>query len=336
MNEKVSVILPIYNVKQYLNDSVNSVVHQSYKALEIILVDDGSVDGSGKICDDWGKKDNRIKVIHKDNGGLSSARNAGMDAATGEYFMFTDSDDQLEQDIIEKSLDRIRRDQSDVVIFGYRKIDEQGNDLGAFTFGNETLTKNELLNQLFQRICEMSFGYAWNKLYRSEMVRNSGVRADSNIIDREDLIFNLELMQHMKKISYLESIGYFYLQRNTSLLHNSNLARLQGINQFCKRLDAIVLDDISVKKKVFNMCVLHYLSDCIIKNIFWNDHLNRKEKLMYMDKIINGCPLKEQLYRDPDNAGYLNVLYDSIYKGKANTYYRYVSLSDFKRKLFRR
>ena len=93
MNKVVSVVVPIYNVENYLDKCVNSIVNQTYGELEIILVDDGSKDNSSKICDEWKEKDSRIKVIHKENGGLSSARNAGLEVATGEYIMFEDSDD---------------------------------------------------------------------------------------------------------------------------------------------------------------------------------------------------------------------------------------------------
>lgn len=100
MNELISVIVPIYNVKPYLQECINSIMNQSYKNLEIILVDDGSKDGSGELCDEFEKKDNRIVVIHKNNGGLSEARNVGLNIATGEYFCFVDSDDTIEEDMI--------------------------------------------------------------------------------------------------------------------------------------------------------------------------------------------------------------------------------------------
>lgn len=118
--EKISVIIPVYNVKQYLERCVESVIAQTYKELEIILVDDGSTDGSADICDNYGKKDNRIVVVHKSNGGLSSARNAGMNIATGLFFAFLDSDDYLYEDNIEHQIDLIRKENADVVCTAYR------------------------------------------------------------------------------------------------------------------------------------------------------------------------------------------------------------------------
>lgn len=101
MKEQISVIIPIYNVEKYLSDCVESVLKQTYTDLEIILVDDGSQDASGQICDDYAKQDSRVQVIHKKNGGLSSARNAGIDQATGQYFFFLDSDDWIAENALE-------------------------------------------------------------------------------------------------------------------------------------------------------------------------------------------------------------------------------------------
>ena len=114
MTDLVSVIVPIYKVEKYLGKCVDSIINQTYKNLEIILVDDGSPDNSGKICDEYAKKDNRIKVIHKENGGLSSARNAGLDVATGEFIAFVDSDDRIHLDFVEKLYRAIKEENADI------------------------------------------------------------------------------------------------------------------------------------------------------------------------------------------------------------------------------
>lgn len=331
-NKKVSVVVPIYNVEDYLNKCVNTIVNQTYKNLEIILVDDGAKDNSGALCDKWAEKDDRIKVVHKENGGLSSARNAGMDVATGDYIMFEDSDDWLEVELIEKCVERITKDSSDLVIFGYKKVDEQGENLGEFTFGNNTINKEDLTDQLFQRIVEMSFGYAWNKLYDFNVIKKSGLKNDSSIIDREDLVFNMQMLSHWNKISYLEFAGYNYLQRATSLLHNSNLARLKNIRPFCEKMHSIKFGNSESEKKVYNMNVLHYLSDCIIKNVLWNDELSKTEKINWIKDIIRDCPNKDILFNDSDNPRHLKTLYKTISTGKPKYFYRYVWISDLKSK----
>lgn len=327
---KVSVVVPIYNVEQYLNKCIESIVDQTYEDLEIILVDDGSTDSSPSICDEWKEKDKRVVVIHKENGGLSSARNAGLEVATGDYIMFEDSDDWLELDIVEKCVARIENDKSDLVIFGYKKVDEKSKDLGDFTFGNDTFTKEEMSSQLHKRILEMSFGYAWNKLYRLSIIKESELVSDGSIIDREDLCFNLQLFNYLKKISFLDCVGYYYLQRETSLLHNSDLKRLDSAGDFCKKIDLITGIYGNCANKLFNMIVLHYYSDCIVKNIFENQELTKKEKMDYSKKIMSRCDCKERLFIDNDNPRYLNYLCKSIINNNYSHYYRFFVLSSIK------
>ena len=330
-DKKVSIAIPVYNVENYLDKCVESIVNQTYKNLEIILVDDGSTDRSGEICDQWAKRDKRIKVVHKENGGLSSARNAGMKNATGKYILFEDSDDWVDKELVEKCVERIEQDKSDLVIFGYKKVDERGGDLGSFTFGNETLSRDEITEQLFKRILEMSFGYAWNKMYNLKVLRESNLEFDGSIIDREDLVFNMQLLSVLNRVSYLDFAGYYYLQRKTSLLHNSNLARLKNIKPFCESMCDIKLGNKELEQKVYNMNVLHYLSDCIIKNLIWNKKLSKKEKIKLIKETIDDCPNIDMLYADEDNPRHLNILYKTIIKENPKYFYWYVKLSDLKR-----
>ena len=137
--DKISVIVPVYNVEKYLDKCVESIVNQTYKNLEIILVDDGSTDSCPEICDEWAKKDNRIKVIHKPNGGLSSARNAGMDSMTGSYIQFVDSDDYIKSNMIEVMYGNIIKGDYDVCVCNYSFIDESDNVISATDFKKSIL-----------------------------------------------------------------------------------------------------------------------------------------------------------------------------------------------------
>lgn len=331
--KKVSIILPIYNVENYLERCVETVLGQTYEEIEVILVDDGATDDSGKICDDLAKKDTRIRVIHKQNGGLSSARNIGYQAATGEYLMYIDSDDAIKKDLVERCVKSIEDTRSDIVIYGYEKVSESGDVLEICKWGNKTYTRDEMESYLFQAITEMSYGYAWNKLYRKSVLDQSGILADGKVIDREDLVYNMELLSYWNKITFIDYAGYEYLQRGNSLLHNSNLARLQGIEYFVNRMHDIDVGKKDVNRKVFNMNVLHYLADCIIKNIIWNDSLKSKEKKKIMKEIISTCPHRDKLYQDSDNSKHLQMLYKSIISGKMRYFYAYVRLGDLKRKI---
>lgn len=330
---KVSIILPIYNVEKYLEKCVNSVISQTYQNIEVILVDDGSKDSSGGICDELVESDNRIKVIHKKNGGLASARNAGYEMATGEYIMYIDSDDVIKNDIAEKCVSAMEKKQSDVVIFGYEKMSEDGQVLEICKWSNKTYNHDEMVEYLYEAICNMSFGYAWNKMYRKSTIDKSKVFGDAKVIDREDLVYNLELLRFWDRITYIDSVGYEYLQRSSSLLHNSDLARLKGVEYFVKRVEKINIGNAEVERKVFNMMVLHYLSDCIIKNILWNDELSAKEKKKLMKETMEKCPCQEKLYQDKDNGKHLQMLYKSMASGKMGYFYWYVKLGDWKRKV---
>lgn len=130
--KKVTIVLPIYNVEKYLNRSVESVIRQTYKNLEIILVDDESPDSCPKMCDEWKKKDKRIKVVHKKNAGLGMARNTGIENATGDYICFLDSDDYIEQNTIEKVVSSIEESNADVALFGFNDVDKFGNIVQTF------------------------------------------------------------------------------------------------------------------------------------------------------------------------------------------------------------
>ena len=166
----VTVIIPVYKVERYLDACVESVVRQSYADLEILLVDDGSPDRCPALCDAWAEKDPRIKVIHRENGGLSTARNSGIDAAMGEFLLFVDSDDLLEPDAVRRAVDAQRQQDADLVIFNLTYVDEANRplpqpDLNWCT--DEILDEDGVWQRCFA-LAETRIYYvvAWNKLYR--------------------------------------------------------------------------------------------------------------------------------------------------------------------------
>ena len=165
----ISVIIPVYKVEKYLDKCVESVVGQTYSDLEIILVDDGSPDGCSAMCDAWAEKDGRIKVIHKPNGGLSSARNAGLVKASGEYVFFLDSDDTISANCIELLADAVRRDNSDICIANVARIDENGKPIKALLFDSDMLLSKD---DVFEDIAKKGlFAYviSCGRLYRRNL-----------------------------------------------------------------------------------------------------------------------------------------------------------------------
>ena len=174
---KISIIIPVYNVEKYIVRCIDSVLSQTYKGLEIILVDDGSTDNSGIICDNYAKKDGRIKVIHKSNGGLSSARNVGMKYATGELVAFVDSDDYIEPTMYQTMAECLVKTQADMAICNICFVDESGNELPGFEHINMLsdnpyfcVEKEDIMKQLIER--DLLTVVQWNKLFYRDKIKD--------------------------------------------------------------------------------------------------------------------------------------------------------------------
>ena len=185
----ISVIVPVYNVEKYIRQCLDSIVGQTYQDLEIILVDDGSPDSSGAICDEYAEKDSRIKVIHKQNEGQSIARNVGMQTATGDFIGFVDSDDSIDLEMFEKLFSAI--DGVDIAICGHNVVYDakiETNSKGK----EKTLNESELWQEVFGNLNNA----VWNKLFRRELLTN--IQFDSNFAHGEDLIFNILYLQKVK------------------------------------------------------------------------------------------------------------------------------------------
>lgn len=212
--KKISVIVPIYKVEQYLEKCIESIRNQTYENLEIILVDDGSPDNCGALCDKFAESDNRIKVIHKENGGLSSARNAGIDIATGEYIAFVDSDDWLEFDFFEVLEKLLMENNADFSVCGLiddyteiSKLIRNGNSLSSIASQKEIFWQI-ISNPLF-------YGYACNKLFKKEMLGT--LRFDESLMSCEDIDFCVRIAAVCRKASYTPEKLYHYRHHALSM-----------------------------------------------------------------------------------------------------------------------
>ena len=224
--EQISVIIPVYNVELYLERCVQSVTSQTYQDLEIILVDDGSTDKSPSLCDAWIKKDSRIKVIHKQNGGLSDARNAGMAAASGTYFAFVDSDDWIAPEMLEKLLAAMHHDQSDIAACSVRMVWEEGRPSRMLTVStNCVLNRQEAQRALLEE--NLLKHPVWYKLYKREVIQDIPFEKGKY---HEDVFWSYQVMGNAERISLIDYIGYYYAQRSDSIM---------GAAYSLKRLDAI-------------------------------------------------------------------------------------------------
>lgn len=214
-NLLVSVIVPIYKVEKYIDRCIKSIVNQTYHNIEIILVDDGSPDNCPTICNNWEKKDSRIKVIHKLNGGLSDARNLGLNMANGAYISFVDSDDFVAPDFIETMITDIKNYNAQIACIGYLEFQDT-KDIITETNEN-TITEYDHFNAIKELFSSDTFcNYAWNKLYLKELFNNITFPIGKKM---EDLGTTYLLMEKCERITYNTKKLYYYYQRNDSLLH---------------------------------------------------------------------------------------------------------------------
>lgn len=224
MNPLVSVIIPVYNVEKYLHQAVDSILLQTYPHLEVILVDDGSRDTSGRICDEYAQKDPRVKVIHQANAGLSAARNAGLDAAGGDYIYFIDSDDYVDTVLCKTVLDAFTRHDADIVVFDCIRVDENGANLNAMENRHGIVSdKEEMISELLSGNIN---DYAWNKMYKRQVF--DGVRYPLGRI-WEDMGTTYKLFLNSETISCIPHKLYYYRQRENSIANSMNETALRDI-----------------------------------------------------------------------------------------------------------
>lgn len=227
--ELISVVVPVYKVEDYLKKCVDSIINQTYTNLEIFLVDDGSPDNCGKICDEYQEKDKRIKVIHKENGGLSDARNSAIDQAKGELITFIDSDDYIENDYIELLYNNLKNNDCDISTCSYQcfydkvELDKTDEKITVFT------SEEALENMFYQKQTTTS---AWGKLYKIKLFNE--VRYPKGKIC-EDLDTTYKLFAKSKKIVISSLKKYYYLQRTNSIINSKFSTKRMDAIDFAKK-----------------------------------------------------------------------------------------------------
>lgn len=275
----ISVIVPIYKVEEYLDKCISSIVHQTYANLEIILVDDGSPDHCPAMCDAWAEKDDRIKVIHKENGGLSDARNAGMAVATGELMGFVDSDDWISPDMYQLLYENMMECGSDIAACGVEMVWEDSTKSSMLTkAGSVVLDARDAMEAC---ILESWLKQpVWYKLYKTELIRDIPFPVGKY---HEDVFWTYQAVGRAKWVSVFDSPCYYYVQRSGSIM---------GEGYTLKRLDALEAKLTRVQYMQVNMPALCSLT----KLNLWFSCIYAKQMLMrYCDedtdkvgtKIIN-------------------------------------------------
>ena len=313
---KISVVIPVYNVEQYLNRCVESIVKQTYKNLEIILVDDGSPDGCPAICDEWAQKDARIKVIHKPNGGLSDARNVGIEASTGEYISFIDSDDLIHFETYELLLKVAQENDADLTVFKPEKFTADEPIQEHIDFNNvdvKNVKPDEFLQEMLKTSDSTHYVIAVDKLYKKEIFNDLRF-AKGKIHEDEFLVHHA--VGRAKKISIVDVNLYYYYMREGSIIRSKFTE---------KRLHALeaIEDRIEYLSKNFPQFVelakLQYLSVC--KTLYCRARKQKAEKNLQKE-IFNKF---KAMYKNCTNRSkatklfrYTKSIYYLLYKSKYN------------------
>lgn len=236
----ITIIIPVYNVEDYISACIQSVISQSYHDFELIIVNDGSTDSSGEICNQFAEKDTRIKVFHKNNEGVSSARNLGLRKAHGEYITFIDSDDYIGPDYLSNLYGSITFSDADIVIGGYVQVWGDYNE--AFCFKDVTLPNFEF-SQLFTLHNLHKRCSPWGKLFKAKVIRENNLWFDERIHLGEDCIFVLTYLSYIKSATLISASEYYYLQREGSLTKklNSFQSEFAGLSEFDKAVNRLRL-----------------------------------------------------------------------------------------------
>lgn len=228
---KLSIITPVYNGASTLRHMVDSVLSQTLADWELILVDDGSTDGSPALCDELARQDDRIRVLHMPNGGVASARNAGLEMAKGEYIGFIDCDDSVKPEMYALLLEAAQRDHCDLVMGGYEKISEQNAKPVSLPY-NGVLEGGKIKEILFSmafwngyldgRPLTTLYGSVWPNLYRADLIRAHGIVFPAQIFIGEDLLFNLRYLSHVRRVAMVNRPLYEYNIANSSATRTQN------------------------------------------------------------------------------------------------------------------
>lgn len=291
MNPLISVIVPVYNVELYVNRCIDSILAQTYKNFEVILIDDGSTDNSGHICDEYAKVDKRINVIHTKNKGLSSARNMGIEKSVGKYIIFCDSDDWIEEKAMENVLENVNYESVDLIIFGYSMdFPHENNIIKVDCINKEFESVNEfLLNYKFYR-GNYLFGFVWNKLFRSEIIKNNNLIFELGVFP-EDLFFCFKYMHFCKNIKSVNCNLYHYMHESINTLSKKKKDELKVMNDIYSRTKEflIIENSFMINREYVNSTYIEGVCSYILTNLSGNQEKYKTLKELYNYNNIRDC-----------------------------------------------
>lgn len=298
----ISVIVPIYNVEQYLSRCVDSIIGQTYSDIEIILVNDGSPDRCGQICDEYAAKDLRIKVVHKENGGLSDARNAGLEIAEGEYVTFIDSDDFVAPNMLEYLLSKIEQYDASIAQCSFTRLTENASVITTSTAPEKdvVLTGLEAMESCLAEHCHVKVN-TWAKLYRRDLFVANDIRFPVGRI-HEDNFTTYKLCYFAKKVVCSSNCLYFYLIREDSIMEKPfSLERLDAVKAAKEAVDFVKNHNVPLESQVNAYYILACVTGInrILRSSNWKQHRDVLNELRLDIKkniphaIINRYALKK-------------------------------------------
>ena len=310
---QISVIVPVYNAEKYLKKCLDSLCNQTYINIEVICVNDGSTDASGKILDEFKKSDNRITVIDQPNRGESAARNRALGCAKGEYFAFVDCDDWIEANMYECLVKAINRENADIAIGGWIKETEQGSiciknekEIEKNVFG-----KNNLLRYLYERDVYREFAYMWDKLYRWPLMYGEEgglLRFDEDLVLGGDVLYLGEIALKVKKAVYVKQPFYHYRQRQDSGCHSKDIAKWKDcLRAYLKLINIYQSNGVEVDIINFLKRFLTYHCACVAQMAY--EQKNNKALAECQTLISEYQDIYQDLNRSrPERIAWLNKI----------------------------
>lgn len=319
---EVSIIVPIYNAENTIRRCIESVINQEFLDFELILCNDGSIDSSGQICDEYALKDNRIKVIHKENTGVSDTRNKAIKIATGKYIQFIDADDWLTNDATKLLVRRMKETSADLVISDfYRVVGKRTSHKGDIDV-EDVMNRETFAKHMMENPADFYYGVLWNKLFKREIIEKYEIQMDENVSWCEDFLFNLEYILHTNKIATLLVPIYYYVKTEGSLASQGinitktvkmKISVFEYYNEFYKHvyeekdyskrrlgvykflIDAATDGFAFLGKKLGEERVAAYVYDNVPDNVFTEHYLQRKLIEQYLEVIAlrNGLDLQD-------------------------------------------
>lgn len=280
----VSVIVPVYNTEQFLGECIRSIVNQTYRELEIIIINDGSTDGSGDICRKWKELDKRIRYVEKENEGQGVARNTGIQMANGEYIIFVDSDDYIDPDLVEKVYMHIRKWEADICVYSHRHVGEQIRELPL-----EGKTKRAMNVRDNKELLGVMPPILWDKMFSAELIQNSDILMSNRMC--EDLVFNAQLYVKANKICFLDIPFYNY--RYTRIGNfSTNYQKYHEVEQSVDELNEVFSQNGNFE---IYWVQLYQLSLFIFKNIL--SRIESREELHLPAEAENSYDMFFKTYR---------------------------------------